>query len=490
LGIGRAYRSKLEKAIAIDQKQRSRHVFVIGATRSGKSKAIESWIRQDINNHNGIGVIDPHGDLIDDILAYIASLDKFDYSRLVYFDPTSTTHSIGFNPLQVISGAKPYGQVLELVGAFKKIWADSWGARMEEILRNTLMTLAVNGLTLLEASRLLTDQCFRDFLVSQSIPEDVRDYWTYRFNPLPDREKATWIESTLNKVNALCADPYIRTIIGQTQSTFNIREIMDRGKILLINLSKGRLKDNAFLLGALLLATIQVSTLSRVDMPKSERTPWYLFIDEFQTFATESFSEILSESAKYGLSLTLANQNLDQLKKETPYLKGAILGNAGVHVYFRVSREDAEVLAKEMFTVTGKVVKEDQSDLFNFGGKRLTYYTAQEEFEYYCNELTSQDQREAYVKIQGHKDPYLLKALEVIPASVKSQRINLLITKSLEFYARPRDEAEQAIKNRREGIDNIIKPAAAHSTSSKQKKHKTKERENNGRQPVNEEEFF
>jgi type IV secretory pathway TraG/TraD family ATPase VirD4 len=506
LGMGRPYGGGAERAISINDKERSQHIYVIGATRSGKTKAIESWIRQDINNGSGVGIIDPHGDLTDDILSYIASKPNFDPRRLIYIDPTNPNYCVGFNPLEIQKSANPYSQVLELVGAFKKIWADSWGARMEEILRNTLLTLAVSGLTLLEASRLLTDESFRAFVLSQNLPEDVTEYWKYRFNPLPERERATWIESSLNKINTFCADPYIRLIIGQTKSTFSLRDIMDNGKILLVNLAKGKLKENAFLLGALLLAKIQVTTLSRVDVSKDKRTPWHLYVDEFQNFATDSFAEILSESAKFGLSLTLAHQNLDQLKKETPLLKGAILGNAGTHVYFRVSREDAEILAKEMFNITGKVVKEDKTDLFGFGGKKVSYYPAQEEFEYYCQELTSQGQREGYIKLRRHREPYLLSSLEVLPAETDKNKLQNLMSRSMNYYATPKNLAESIIAKRKEGVDYMLKAnnseqqqnykqeddkQTSQNQAKKQENKGKKERKKDGRRkPITEEEFF
>lgn len=512
LGMSRAYSGGPDRAISISPKQRSQHIYVIGATRSGKTKAIESWIRQDINKGKGIGVIDPHGDLVNDILEYIAGMPHFDPRRLVYIDPSDPVKCVSFNPLEVQAGLGHYSQIMELVGAFKRIWADSWGARMEEILRNTLLTLAINRLTILEAGRLLTDKKFRAFLLSQNLPNDVKNYWKYRFNPLPEREKAVWIESSLNKINTFCADPYIRVIMGQIKSTFDLRNIMDSGKILLINLSKGKLKENAFLLGALLLAKIQMAALSRVDMPKPQRTPWHLYVDEFQNFATDSFSEILSEAAKFGLSLTLAHQNLDQLKRETPNLKGAILGNAGTHVYFRISREDAEILAKEMFTVTGKIVKDNETDLLEFGGKRVTYYTAQEEFEYYCRELTGQQQRQAYAKIMGDREPYVMNALEVMSPRVKKETVASLVSRSMDHYAMLRSEAEDLINKRRGEIDNILKTQQAENSeqaetsNNREQKHQNtttssgtkggygkkakKERKDNAGQPITEDDFF
>jgi hypothetical protein len=239
----------------------------------------------------------------------------------------------------------PSEQAAELVLIFKKIWYDAWGARMEDILKNTLVALIENGRTLADLTLILTDESARAKLTANLKNETCREFFV-KYNGWTNGTRSEWTESTLNKVNAFLSDERIRQIFLSPKSSFNLREIIDDGKILLVKLDKGRLKGSSDLLGSLILSKIQMAAFSRTDIAERERRPFYLYIDEFQNFATESFVDILAEARKYKLSLIIAHQNLAQLPDK---LRASILGNCGLQAYFRISRLDAELLAKESF---------------------------------------------------------------------------------------------------------------------------------------------
>jgi hypothetical protein len=329
----------------ITRDERARHVYVLGASGAGKTKALETWIRQDLVEGRGVGVLDLHGDLTRSLLTFITSSSAARSRRVYLLDPSVRTAAPGFNPLEVPNGVEPFGQMLELLGVFKKIWAEFWGPRMEEILRNTLLALMEESLTLLELQPFLTDREFRLRTVAKLQNLGVKEFWLARFERLSKQAQAAYVEPVLNKAGAFTSDPYLRGLLGQEKSTINLRRIMDRGDVLLVNLAKGQLKENALLLGALLVTKLQLAALSRSLLPEARRRPFYLFIDEFQNFATDTFGEILAEARKYGLSLTVAHQHLDQLPSD---LKAAILGNVLTEVVFQVSLKDAKTMAPEL----------------------------------------------------------------------------------------------------------------------------------------------
>ncbi|MFH1029921.1 MAG: type IV secretion system DNA-binding domain-containing protein [bacterium] len=336
---------------AIPQEHRDKHMYVIGGSGSGKTKFLETIISQDIKNKAGFGVIDPHGDLTESIkgrlyLAAESPASDFLREKVVLIDPTDKNAVAGFNPLEIIRGIESSYQSAELVLAFKKIWEDSWGSRMEDLLRNSLIALIENELTLVELPSFLTDNTFR-LQVIEKVEHPICQAYFNRFNSLNARTRDEWIESTMNKVNAFLSIDSIRAILSAPKSTFDLREIMDEGKVLLVKLDKGRLKSGAELLGSLLLSKIQMAAFSRTDMLESERKQFYLYIDEFQNFATENFIEMLSESRKYRLSLILAHQNLTQLPID---LRDSLLSNCKLHIYFGLARTDAQLLTKEALT--------------------------------------------------------------------------------------------------------------------------------------------
>jgi len=410
LALGWYYsESKGEFQLArIAEKDRATHLYVMGATGTGKTKFLEFLIQQDIEKGNGFGVIDPHGDLIEDVKGFIAchyhySQDLEILDRVVLIDPTDPEFTVTFNPLEELPNVSIAEQASELIAAFRKIWRDSWGPRMEDLMRTSLIALGETGHTLADLPRFLTDESFRDEVLKRVSHPIVLGYFQ-RFNFLSKRTQLTWIEPVMNKINAFLADKRIRDIFSAPQSTFNLREIMDEGKILLVKLDKGRLKGSADLLGSLLLAKLQMAAFSRSELPPNKRRPFYLYIDEFQNFATESFGVLLSEARKYGLSLILAHQTLAQISRE---LKGIILANTGFQVYFRLNRQDAQTIAKEAFEYSGYEVK-------TFYGLHPIFWTLGEEWEQKTEELQNLPPRCCWAKhkIQGGIIPLFTVEIE------------------------------------------------------------------------------
>lgn len=336
--------------VGITQKDRLSHFYVVGSTGTGKTKFLEYLIRQDIDNGNGFGIVDAHGDLIEDIKAYLSFLcgvpsGKYPPERVVLIDPFDPEYTVCLNPLERIDGILPAVIAAEVVAAFKKIWADAWGNRMEDLLRNSLIALIENDLTLIELPLFIADIRVRRRILARVVHPICQQYFQ-KFNDLRPQTQDEWAESTLNKVQALLSDDRVRHIFSARKSTVDFREVIDTKKILLVKLDRGRLHGSADLLGSLILAKIQAAAFSRTDIPKLERVPFYLYIDEFQNFATENFIQTLAEARKYGLPLTLAHQNLIQLPAT---LRASVISNCRLQAYFRISRDDANILAKESF---------------------------------------------------------------------------------------------------------------------------------------------
>jgi Type IV secretion-system coupling protein DNA-binding domain len=342
----------------IPLKDRATHMYVIGASGSGKTKFLEFPIQQDIDLGNGFCIIDPHGDLIDETKGFLAAHyqkthDESIFDKVVIVDPTDPKYTVAFNVLETPEGVAPIEQAQEIIMVFKRIWADSWGARMEELMRNALISLSLAGLTLGHLSQFLTSQPFRTQVMAKVTHPIAKPYFE-RFDSMSKAAQLTWTEPVTNKVNAFLSDERISQMLSFPKSSFNLREVMDKRKILLIKLNKGKLRESSDLLGSLFMAKIQLAAFSRTDIPEAARVPFYLYIDEFQNFASESFSVVLSEARKYGLSLIMAHQTLQQIPME---LRSIILGNAGIQVYFRMNRQDAQLLAKEAFTYSGYNIK-------------------------------------------------------------------------------------------------------------------------------------
>ncbi|UTX51121.1 type IV secretion system DNA-binding domain-containing protein [Candidatus Saccharibacteria bacterium TM7i] len=323
---------------------RSRHVYIIGQTGAGKSGLLELFALSDIFHGQGYAIIDPHGDFAINNMRFIPGSRMDD---VIYFNPADTAYPVGFNPLEVTNPDQKNNISSEVIGVLKRMFGDSWGPRLEYILRYTILALLDRPeTTMLDITRMLTDKKFRKETLSYCKDTVVLQFWNVEFASWNDKFQAEAIAPVLNKVGAFTANPIIRNIIGQPKSTFNIRQIMDEGKILIVNLSKGLIgEDNASILGSFLVTKIQLAAMSRSDIPNiADRRPFYLYVDEFQNFATDSFATILSEARKYALNLTVANQYIGQM---TDTVRDAVFGNVGTMISFRVSADDAPILSKQ-----------------------------------------------------------------------------------------------------------------------------------------------
>ena len=337
-----------EVAFGIKQDDRRRHVYIIGKTGMGKTTMIENMIVQDIMAGNGVAFVDPHGESVEKILNYIPTSRIND---VVYFNPADLEYPIAFNPLESVDPKYKHLVASGLMGVFTKIWANVWSARMEYILNNTILALLdTPGNTMLGIARMLVDKKFRKKIVDNIRDPVVRSFWVDEFANYNDKFRNEAIAPIQNKVGQFLSSAIIRNIVGQTKSTIDLRDIMDNKKILLLNLSKGRIgEDNSALLGAMFITKLQLAAMSRVDVPEEERGDFYLYVDEFQNFATESFATILSEARKYRLNLIIAHQYIGQLiiENNNTKIKDAVFGNVGTIIMFRIGATDAENLETE-----------------------------------------------------------------------------------------------------------------------------------------------
>jgi len=335
------------KRFGIKDKDRLGHIYVIGKTGTGKSTLLENMAISDIERGNGLCLIDPHGDIAEDILNYIPQERMND---LIYFNPKSTEQPIGFNPLHDIHPNYHHLVASGLISTFKKIWIDSWGPRLEYILRFALLTLLqVPKATLLDIQALLVDQEFRRPILQIITDQHILSFWRNEFEKYSPSLRAEAIAPILNKTGLFLTSTPLRNIVGQKSTSFRMQQVMDEGKIFIANLSKGEIgEDASSLLGSMLITSIQLAALHRAKQQENTRRPFYLYIDEMHSFITLSFTSILAEARKYGLSLFLTNQYIAQLDER---IRSAIFGNVGTLISFRVGAEDAEYLAKEFFPV-------------------------------------------------------------------------------------------------------------------------------------------
>lgn len=331
------------RVFGIRTADRRSHMYIIGKTGTGKSSLLETLIRQDIAHGHGLAVLDPHGDLVERVRAAVPDKRRSD---LIYFNIPDTKHPLGFNPLERVSPEKRALSAAGMLEVFQKLWADSWGPRLEHILRNALLALMEQPeATLADILRLLDDPGYRQRAAERVANSQVRSFWIREFEGYPARFRAEAIAPIQNKVGAFLADSTLRSILTQPRSSFDLRQVMDEGSILLVNLAKGKLgEDTAALLGALLVSRIGVAALSRADQAEKERRDFFVYLDEFQTFTTLSLATMLSELRKYRTNLILAHQYLAQLDE---MVRDAILGNVGTIISFRIGPDDAELLEKE-----------------------------------------------------------------------------------------------------------------------------------------------
>lgn len=327
----------------IRAEDRGKHMYIIGKTGMGKSTMLENMAIQDIQNGEGLAFIDPHGSTAEKLLDFVPHERVKD---VIYFAPFDTDYPIGFNVMEDVGYDKRHLVVSGLMGALKRIWVDAWSARMEYILQNTLLALLeYPDSTLLDVNRMLTNKAFRATVVEKITDPIVKAFWAEEFASFTDTYTREATPAIQNKVGQFTANPLIRNIVGQAKSSFDLRKIMDEKKIFIVNLSKGRMGEtNAALLGSMLVVKIYLAAMSRADEPSvrlAQLPRFYFYVDEFQSMMNEAFADILSESRKYKLALTLANQYIEQMEEK---VRDAVFGNVGTLVCFRVGPFDAEVL--------------------------------------------------------------------------------------------------------------------------------------------------
>jgi hypothetical protein len=344
----------------LKKKDRRKHLYIVGKTGAGKSTLIANMVINDIRNNEGVAIIDPHGDLTETILNYIPS---YRINDIIYLNPSDTVSSFRLNPLET-GGTQKELVASGIVSIFKKLYGTSWGPRLEYILRNCILTLLeVPDSTFLDVPKLLTDKAFRDKILEKVDDSVLRNYWLNEFENMHPRLLSESISPILNKVGQFISSHVVRNIIGSPKSSIDLEKIMNEGKILLLNLSQGKLgEDNSALLGAMIITKIQLAAMNRVDLAENERKDFYLYVDEFQNFATTSFIKILSEARKYRLNLIMANQYMAQVPED---IRAAIFGNIGTLLSFIVGAQDAVYLSKEF----GERFKEE--DLLALGNFQI-----------------------------------------------------------------------------------------------------------------------
>lgn len=350
--FARAMYKNTNTTYGLQRVDRRRHMYVIGKTGTGKSTLLANMAINDLKNNEGLCVIDPHGDLIDILLNYIPSHRIND---VIYFDPSDVERTVKLNLFEGNNVVHRELIASGIVSVFRKLYAYSWGPRLEYILRNALLTLLKSDTARMsDIVEMLTNPGFRSGLVEKLDDEILKNFWLNEFDAMQDKLRTEAIAPILNKVGQFVSSPLVRDVVNARKSSFSIEEAMDQGKILLVNLSQGKLgEDNATLLGAMLITKIQLAAMARVNTPEEERRDFYLYVDEFQNFATESFNKILSEARKYRLNLILANQYVAQIPED---VQKAIFGNCGSIVSFVMGADDASVFSKEF---GGKYTPED-----------------------------------------------------------------------------------------------------------------------------------
>lgn len=328
----------------IRQADRLFHLYLIGKTGAGKSTLLESMARQDLAAGHGFALLDPHGDMVRRIAAAVPANDR---DRVTYLDVPDPQQPFGYNPLRYVRDEYVPLAASGLLETFRKIWPDAWGVRMEHVLRNSLYTLLERpSSTLADVPRLLSDKGYRRSVVAGIKNPVVKAFWRDEYEKYSPRYRADSIAPIQNKVGAFLADPKLYRILTAPERDLHLRLMMDEGQVLLVNLARGHLgEDTSSLLGALLVTTIGLAAFSRAQVPEAERRPFFVYIDEFQSFATDFLATMLSELRKYRVGLILAHQHLAQID---PVTRGGILGNVGSLISFRIGPEDASVLAREL----------------------------------------------------------------------------------------------------------------------------------------------
>lgn len=402
----------------IKRKDRRQHMYVLGKSGTGKSVLLSNLIVQNIQNGEGVCVVDPHGELVEDLLHLIPEHRAKD---VIYFNPADVDFHIGFNVIQLEDPKYKHLVASGLMGIFTKIWANAWSARMEYILNNAILALLdTPGTTLLGIPRLLVDKDYRQMIIGNLKDPVIKAFWVHEYEAWQDKFRNEAIAPIQNKVGQFLSTSIIRNVVGQPKSTIDIFKIMNEGKIFLINVSKGRIgEDNSALLGGMIITKIQLATMERVRIPEEERKDFYLYVDEFQNFATDSFSNILSEARKYRLNLTVAHQYTAQLEnKDGAKVRDAVFGNVGTMIIFRVGADDADFLEKEF------------------------------EPEFTSQDLVNLPNYHIYLKlmIDGITSrPFSATTLPPIKVDLSKGIKEKIIDLSRKLYTRPREEVEEEI---------------------------------------------
>jgi hypothetical protein len=410
--IGERNELRRQVPFGLSAADRRQHLYVVGKSGTGKTTLLRNLILQDIAAGRGVGVLDPHGDLAEDLLAHLPSNRAED---TVYFNPADADYAVGFNPVANVPADKRHLVASGIVSAFRDIFSDSWGPRMEYIFYAAVSAvLECQNVSLLSVQRMLSDKKYRAWIVKQVKDPMVRWFWENEFEAYDKKFQSEAVAPIQNKLGQVLMSPHLRNILGQTKSRIDARFMMDRGRVFIANLSKGKLgEDKSNLIGALLVSQFQVAAMSRADLPEAERRDFYLYIDEFQSFGSNSFASILSEARKYRLSLTLAHQYLSQLKA---VVLDAIIGNIGSIVAFRVGHPDAESLERAIG-----------------GGFR-------------AEDFTSLNNREVYAKLLAHgKDTLPFRARTHPPIGKRVDRADIIVRRSRSRYSIARDVVERRI---------------------------------------------
>ena len=418
--FGRTDFRNTDRLFGIKRSDRRQHTYVIGKTGSGKSAMLHNMIVQDIANGEGVCVVDPHGELVESVL------EKIPEERLkdvVYFNPADSDFHMGFNVLEVTDPKYKNLVSSGLMGIFTKIWAGVWSARMEYILNNAILALIdMPGSTLLGINRILVDKDYRQKVIENVKDPVVRAFWVHEYEQWKDQFRNEAIAPIQNKVGQFLSTDVIRNIVGQSKSTINLFDIMNEGKIFLVNVAKGRIgEDNSALLGGMLITKLQLSAMERVRIPEEERVDFYLYVDEFQNFATDSFANILSEARKYRLNLILAHQYIGQLETDvSTKVRDAVFGNVGTMIVFRVGAADAEFLEKEF------------------------------EPEFLIQDIVNLPNYHVYLKLMVNgvaSRPFSARTLPPFKVAVEPGIVERIIDESRKRYARPRWAVEEEISD-------------------------------------------
>lgn len=394
---------------AVDQRQ---HIYVIGKTGSGKTTLLRNMIVQHIALGHGVGLIDPHGDLAEELLHHIP---PWRTDHLVYFNPSDLEFPVGLNLLANVAPDDRHLVASGIVVAFKNIWSDSWGPRLEYILYNAVAALLeCSNTSLLGVNRMLTDETYRAWIIRQVQDPFIRAFWEEEYAAYDPRFQREAIAPIQNKIGQFLLNPVIRNILGQVKTKVSVPFVMDNKRLFIANLSKGQMgHDKANLIGLLLVTQFQLAAMARANRPESERPDFSLFIDEFQNFSTDAFASVLAEARKYRLSLTLSHQYIDQLSRP---VRQAVFGNVGTLIAFRIGYADAEIMEKEF----GKTIP--------------------------ASALSDLDRFEAVVKLLEdgtNWEPFRAKMLPSLES--RTGRKNKLIARSRERFAQPRMTVEKKL---------------------------------------------